>query len=80
MNALGQTIKSRLSALGKTQGWLAERADVSHNAVSKWIKTGKISRENAVLVAQDLACTVDDLLLGGDDDVIPTVSTEGQPR
>lgn len=80
MNALGQTIKSRLSALGKTQGWLAERADVSHNAVSKWIKTGKISRENAVLVAQALACSVDDLLLGEGDEAIPTGRTEGQPR
>ena len=71
MNALGQTIKSRLSALGKTQGWLAERADVSHNAVSKWIKTGKISRENAVLVAQALSCSVDELLLGDVDDLAP---------
>ncbi|MGK5049486.1 LexA family protein [Janthinobacterium sp. GB4P2] len=80
MNALGQTIKSRLSALRKTQGWLAERANVSHNAVSKWIKTGKISRENAVLVAQALSCSVDELLLGEGDDLIPTVNAAGQSR
>lgn len=79
MNALGQTIKSRLSALGKTQGWLAERADVSHNAVSKWIKTGKISRENAVLVAQALSCSVDELLLGDVDDLAPEKDA-GQPH
>lgn len=79
MNALGQTIKSRLSALGKTQGWLAERADVSHNAVSKWIKTGKISRENAVLVAQALSCSVDELLLGDVDDLAPETDA-GKPH
>ncbi|OYO29180.1 LexA family transcriptional regulator [Janthinobacterium sp. PC23-8] len=80
MNAPGQTIKSRLSALGKTQGWLAERADVSHNAVSKWIKTGKISRENAILVAQALSCSVDELLLGEGDDSISTARAAEQPR
>lgn len=64
MNALGQSIKLKLSALRKSQGWLAEQAGVSDNAVSKWIKTGKISREKAVLVAQALSCSVDDLLLG----------------
>lgn len=46
MSPLGKTIKSRLRALGKTQAWLAEAVGVSENAVSKWIKSGEISRAN----------------------------------
>lgn len=45
---LGDYIKSRLRAIKKTQGWIAEQLDVSDNAVSKWIKTGKISRSNFI--------------------------------
>lgn len=63
MSNLGKVIKHRLAELGKTQGWLAERAGVSNNAVSKWIKTGKISRENAIVVAVHLKITVSDLLI-----------------
>jgi hypothetical protein len=43
---LGTYIKSRIRELGKTQGWVAESLGVSNNAVSKWIKSGKIGREN----------------------------------
>lgn len=63
----------------KTQGWLAEQTDVSDNAVSKWIKTGKISREKAVLVAQALSCSVDELLLGDVAGLAPDVDG-GQSR
>jgi len=62
MTYLGNTIKTRLSDLGKTQTWLAETTEVSNNAVSKWIKTGKISRENALVVAGALGIGVDRLL------------------
>ncbi len=65
MSNLGITIKQRLSELGETQGWLAEKVGVSDNAVSKWIKTGKISRENAIVVADALRIRVD-VLLGTD--------------
>ena len=61
---LGKIIKARLGELSKTQEWLAERTDVSKNAVSKWIRDGKISRENAVSVARVLELTNDQLLLG----------------
>jgi len=37
-NILGRRIKKRLRALNKTQGWLAEKLDVTDNAISKWIK------------------------------------------
>lgn len=65
MNTLGQVIKSKLTDLAKTQAWLAEVTGVSNNAVSKWIKTGKISRENAVLASKALGCSIDDLLMAG---------------
>lgn len=61
---LGKIIKARLADLGETQEWLAEQAGVSKNAVSKWIKTGQISRENAINAARCLRVTSDQLLLG----------------
>lgn len=61
-NQLGKNIKMRLSELKKTQGWLAEKIDVSNVAVTKWIKTGKVSRENAAKVADALQTTIDKLL------------------
>jgi hypothetical protein len=61
-NPVGKIIKQRLRSLKKTQGWLAEEAEVSNTAVSKWIRTGKISRENAIVVAQILEISLDDLV------------------
>lgn len=43
---LGKFIHDRLADMQKTQTWLAEEMSVSANAVSKWIKSGKISRTN----------------------------------
>lgn len=43
---LGKFIHARLADMKKTQTWLAEQMTVSDNAVSKWIKSGKISRTN----------------------------------
>lgn len=62
MNTLGVVIKTRLEKLGKTQGWLAEELGVSNNAVSKWIGTGKISRENSIAAARVLRMSVRELL------------------
>lgn len=59
--SLGKLIGDRLEELGHTQAWLAEEADVSENAVSKWIRTGKISRENLIKVAQILGLSLDKL-------------------
>jgi transcriptional regulator with XRE-family HTH domain len=58
----GKRIGTRLREMEKTQGWLAELVGVSINAVSKWIKTGRISRENAMAVAPHLRMTLDELL------------------
>lgn len=61
-NLIGIFIKTRLKELKQTQGWLAEKAGVSNVAVTKWIKSGKISRENAVVVADILNTSIDKLL------------------
>jgi len=65
-NDIGKFIKSRLKELKKTQGWLAEKVDVSNVAVTKWIKSGQISRENVMAVANALHVPAD-MLLGGKD-------------
>lgn len=62
MTALGKTIKARLKALDQTQAWLAEQVGVSENAVSKWIKSGEISRENIKPTADALQVSVAQLL------------------
>lgn len=62
MNPIGKTIKARLKALGKTQAWLAEQCGVSEQAVSKWISTGVISRENSIEAAKHLEISVAQLL------------------
>jgi transcriptional regulator with XRE-family HTH domain len=62
MSPIGKTIKSRLKAMDRTQAWLAEHVGVSENAVSKWIKTGEISRENIKAVADALEISVAHLL------------------
>ncbi len=59
---IGKKISNRLKDQGKTQEWLAEIAKVSINAVSKWTKTGKISRERLPVVADALGMSVDELL------------------
>jgi transcriptional regulator with XRE-family HTH domain len=62
MSPLGKTIKTRLKAMGHTQSWLAETVGVSENAVSKWIKTGEISRDNIKPTADALQISVAHLL------------------
>ena len=61
-NTIGKLIKDVLSRKGKTQSWLAEQAGVSDNAVSKWVRTGQISRENIPKVASILDVYSDELL------------------
>jgi len=85
VTTLGDVIRQALARLGRTQGWLAESARVSPQAVTKWIKTGEISRENAVEVARLLELPVDALLggvspagaeLGGAIDALPDESRQ----
>ncbi|MDR6583791.1 helix-turn-helix transcriptional regulator [Herbaspirillum frisingense] len=61
-STLGDKIRSRLKELGRSQGWLAEQANVSDTAVSKWISTGKISRKSAQDAARALGISIDVLI------------------
>jgi transcriptional regulator with XRE-family HTH domain len=56
---LGLRISLRLAVMGKTQGWLADKLDVSNAAVSKWT-TGKSSPTylNLKKMAHYLDCPV----------------------
>jgi transcriptional regulator with XRE-family HTH domain len=61
---IGKLIAARVKAMGKKQAWLAESAGVSVNAVSKWMKSGKIARENVPRVAELLELSADELVSG----------------
>ncbi len=63
ISKVGIVIKEGLSRISKTQSWLAEQVEVSNNAVSKWIKTGSISRDNISKIAYALKIPVQNLLL-----------------
>lgn len=64
VTTLGSAILDALERLQKTQFWLAEEVGVSPQAVTKWIQTGKINRENAVQVAHVLGISIDTLIGG----------------
>lgn len=68
---IGKLIRAKLKSMGKTQGWLAEEmkspkrpAGLSINAISKWMKTGKVARENVQQLADILDLSTDQLLAG----------------
>jgi transcriptional regulator with XRE-family HTH domain len=48
---VAKTVRESLRALGKNQQWLADELEVSVNAVSKWCRTGQISRDKIPKVA-----------------------------
>lgn len=59
---LGIVITKALEDQEQTQAWLAEQVGVSEQAVSKWLRTGKISRVNAGKVADALNMSLTQLL------------------
>jgi transcriptional regulator with XRE-family HTH domain len=70
VNSVWREIEAALSRKRKTQEWLAGELGLSNNAVSKWKKTGQISRENAKRVAVLLDIPLGKLLLGKADAVV----------
>ena len=54
MNKIGLKIKAALTSKGLTQMSLAEKVGVSNNAVTKWIKTGKVAKDNIPKIAKIL--------------------------
>lgn len=61
-SAIGKIIKAALERLAQPQSWLAEQVGVSNYAVTKWIQTGKVSRQNAIKIADVLGIPLDELL------------------
>jgi transcriptional regulator with XRE-family HTH domain len=72
----GTRLKAALRSAGRTQAWLAEELGLSNNAVSKWIRTGEISRENAIRAADKLGISVGELLTGASFEVLPSEAIE----
>ena len=64
VSEVGQVIRDALRVERRTQAWLAEECGVSENAVSKWIRTGKISRENLARLSKALRLPIDSLVQG----------------
>lgn len=62
MNQLGLKIKAAIEAKGITQMALAEAVGVSNNAVTKWVKTGKVAKKNISKVAKELGMSAIDFL------------------
>ncbi len=62
VSAVGKVIRDALTRSRRTQTWLAEQCGVSETAVSKWIRTGKISRDNLSVLARALRVPVASLL------------------
>lgn len=59
---IGNKIKAAIEAKGITQTALAEIVGVSNNAVTKWIRTGKVSKKNIPKVAHALGMSSTDFL------------------
>ena len=74
-STIGRLLKTRLKEMGKTQRWLAEQVDVSDNAVSKWIRGGKVEKGNAITVSRLLALPLESIL-SEDDGLLPSVNSE----
>jgi transcriptional regulator with XRE-family HTH domain len=78
---IGRLISLRLGEVGRTQRWLAEQVGVSDNAVSKWIKSGKVGKKHALKVSALLGVDLGSLLSELDVDLLPSVNTQtGQPE
>jgi transcriptional regulator with XRE-family HTH domain len=69
---IGEQIKEALERKGLSQTDLAERCDVSNNAVSKWIKTGKVSKANIPSVCLHTGLDAG-IFLGAEDDLAVAV-------
>lgn len=67
INTMWQEIDAALKRDKKTQEWLAGELGLSNNAITKWKRTGQISRENAIRVSKLLSIPLDKLLVGKED-------------
>ena len=63
-HAVMSTLKERLKQLGKNQQEIADKAGVSKQAVTNWIKRNALSRESAERLADAYKVSLDWLLKG----------------
>lgn len=77
---VGHKIKAKLLAKGLTQMALADIVGVSNNAVTKWIKTGQVGKENIPKVAAALDMLVMDFLDMQDDDLVHALYLLNDPK
>lgn len=80
MNHVGYKIKAALDAQGITQMALAEAVGVSNNAVTKWVKTGQIAKENIPKVAKILGMSITDFFEGQNDDLVHALYLLKDPK
>jgi transcriptional regulator with XRE-family HTH domain len=80
MNQIGQKIKAAIDSKGITQMALAEAVGVSNNAVTKWIKTGKISKANIPKIAKELDLTLSDFFDGEEGDLLHALLILQDPK
>lgn len=69
---LAKTIRVEKKRLGLTLEQMAEKAGVSINAVSKWTKSGHVSRENLPALAEMLGLSLDRLMSESEADSTPS--------
>lgn len=69
MNTIGLKIKEALKAKKMTQMSLAEAVGVSNNAVTKWIKSGKVAKENIPKISSILGMPITDFFAESDDEL-----------
>jgi transcriptional regulator with XRE-family HTH domain len=80
MNKIGLKIKAAIEAKGITQMALAEIIGVSNNAVTKWIKTGQIGKENIPKIAEALNLSIADFFDAPEGDLVHALYLLKDPK
>lgn len=80
MNHVGYKIKAAIEAKGITQMALAEAVGVSNNAVTKWVKTGKVAKENIPKIIKELGMSIADFFECQDEDLVHALYLLKDPK
>lgn len=80
MDHVGLKIKAALDAKGITQMALAEKVGVSNNAVTKWVKTGKVAKENIPKIAKVLGMSITDFFEEKDEELVRALYLLQDPK
>lgn len=59
---------------------LAEKVGVSNNAVTKWIKTGKVAKDNIPKIAKILDMSITDFFADNDDEIMHVLYLLQDPK